>query len=153
MPVTPLCRPSARSSSTLGPGFGALEIRGEPRHVEPEGAGVLDDPSLGHRLVAVVDPVVHLPEPALLAGSLGGERDARRSRMGALVREVAEDVNESSTHGLPKAQHDSPEALAVGTEEIAVSNDLNRVTRAATADVVSRRIDRLFEVYVRRARR
>src|SRR5262249_50249282 len=133
-------------------GLGALEVGGEPRHVQPERARVIDDARLGHRLVAVVDPIVHFPEPALVARRLSFGRDARRSGVSVLVREVAEDVDEAFTQGFPQPQHYVAEALAIGTQKIAVRDDLDGVAPATSAHVVSRPIDRPPEADLRRAR-
>ena len=133
--------------------LGAVEIRGELRHVQSERARVLDDARFGHRLVAVVDPVVHLPETALIGGRLGGLRDPRRARVSALVREVAEGVDQPIAQRRAEPQHHAAEALAIGTQEIAVGDDFDAVARAGSADVIARGIDASLQVHSRRARR
>ena len=61
--------------------------------------------------------------------------------MGALVREVAEDVDQPIAQRLAQPQHHAPQPLAVGTQQIGVPHDDHGVGRAPAARVVSGRIE------------
>jgi hypothetical protein len=88
---------------------------------------------------------VHLPEPTLFAGGLGGQGDPRRPGVSALVREVAEDVDEPIAEGLSQSDHHAAKTLAIRAQQIAVPDDLDRGgPRPSAPDVVARLIDRLL---------
>ena len=72
------------------------ELRGhallERGHREAKRLGVFGQVRLGQRLLIVEQPIVKLPEAALLVRALGGFRRAQRARVQAFDRQVPEHV-------------------------------------------------------------
>src|SRR5262245_13030974 len=70
----------------------ALQALFEARHVEPDGAGVLDKILVVQRGLAIEQPIVHRPVFALLAGAVGRLGGLERLRMKTLQGKIAKDV-------------------------------------------------------------
>ncbi len=77
----------------------AIQILCEPIHIETELACKTDRKLRRERALVVVEPVVHLPEPALLTRRLRGARHEFGAGMGPLIGKMAKDI------GQPLAQN------------------------------------------------
>ena len=85
---------------------------------------------------------MHLPEPALARRGLGGAGDEGRAGMGALVGEVAEDIDEPLAEGLAQPVEHGAQAAAIGAEIVAVDHDADDAVGGAPAAHMIPRRDR-----------
>ena len=100
-----------------------IEIGGEARDVELEHLGVLLEVDALQARLPLEQHVVHFPEPALCAGTLGGLGGGQRKRMRLFEREVA--VRETNLRAEMLQQHLDGRIcqLAGGALEVAVFDD------------------------------
>jgi len=121
------------------------ELAREPLDVEPEGVGVRDEILVAQRVLVLEEPVVHLPEPALGAGGLGGLRRQLGVRMHVRQGEVAIDEAQALAHPPAHLVHDRMRRAAVGTLVVAVLQQRDGCRHGA-ADVIALRGDGQHEL-------
>ncbi len=85
---------------------------------------------------------MHLPEAALQSRRLRGASDELGSRMGALVREVPEDVREALAQHLAQSGEHMAQVPAVRAEKVAEEHEADDVlARSSSAQTIARGID------------
>src|SRR5215213_789417 len=105
---------------------GALEVRFEPGHVEPELLRVADEVLVGQRAaLRAEERVVHLPEPALRRRGLRRLRGAQRVRVLRRDREVSEDEADAALHPRADALERRDRVAAVRALEVAVLDEVD----------------------------
>ena len=96
----------------------------ESREIEPQPCGVTPEAVLRRRTAASVDPQVHIPKPALRAGSLDGFRCDRRRRMGIGDREMTHYQDQFIAQALTNADQNPQRRLTRGAFEVRVLDQL-----------------------------
>src|SRR5438309_2328456 len=105
------------------------QLTSQPRGVEPELAGVLDQVIVLERELALEQPIVHLPELPLRAGRFGRFGGVLRVQVQLGERKVAEHKPEARAQALPHLLHDRVGATAMRALEVAVLDQRHRGVR------------------------
>src|SRR3989441_5096172 len=96
----------------------------EPLHIQLEFLLVFREESVvAERCLILVEKIVHLPEPPLGGGRLGGFRGPFRIRVGGRDGEVSEDEPQLCSKFLPDLLHDRIGRAAVGTLVVPVLDE------------------------------
>ena len=137
---TPLRAPLRKSASTRAARVASGEMTLEALEVQVDGLGMTAQGAVAELQLVLEETIVHLPEPLLRAGRLGGSRRGWSAGVQVGERHVPEHEPEPVTEALQQLLDDRVGLAAIGALEVAVLNQGDRgVGRAA--DVIAVGVD------------